>query len=718
MYIIGLHNDIDAGVCLIKDGMILEAVNEERFRRVKLYEGCPDLSLDFVLGRYGLSLNDIDYFAYGWYGKQNDYEDYAKRLTGRIVKAMRRNPDCAGVIEERIEKEFSRDAAIREKYEEWMAGKGIVPERMVFLDHHTCHAWAAFACSPFDDALVFTFDGRGDLKSTTVSLASTRTGIEEKDYLLSFDSIGFLYGQITHYLGFTPHRHEGKVTGLAAYGDPSRTLPFFEKLMSWEDGTITAHIGPYKPFYTQIEPELIRELDRFEKNDIAAGLQAHCEDLTIRYVTTWMERLGGITRNVCLSGGVCGNVKINQRIAEAPGVDNIYVFPHMGDGGLIVGGACYLDHKLTGRKKVAMPTVFLGPSFSGDEIGESLRGFAGYLEAECQDNKVGATIGELRAGRVVGYFDGRMEFGPRALGGRSILYHARDAEVNDWLNKRLGRTEFMPFAPVTPREYASECYLGWEADDPCTPFMTRSFDCTKSFKDVHKAVVHVDGTARPQVVTEELNDDYYRIVKGYCDATGERALINTSFNRHEEPILCTPLDAVCCLLCGMVDVLIVGDYRVRRISSPATDGTEIFLRPAVEGDLETTFSWQNNDLTRRYSHNPETPTRKVHEAWFMDCLARPESNLSIIMNGQRPVGSLRLDKHDRGELNVSIIVDPDYHRRGIATAALAVARRGWPGEVFRAEIHVDNAASRTLFKACGYVEVEKELYVSRPEESA
>ncbi len=177
------------------------------------------------------------------------------------------------------------------------------------------------------------------------------------------------------------------------------------------------------------------------------------------------------------------------------------------------------------------------------------------------------TVNDLVAEKVVGFFQNRMEYGPRALGARSILYHTRDRSVNTWLNDRLRRTEFMPFAPVTPEDYAAECYLNWKPELKCAQLMTITFNCKKEFANRHPAVVHVDGTARPQVVTERLHGDYYLVVKGYCDRTGEQALINTSFNAHEEPIVCSPKDAIESIQQGMVDVLILGNYRVVRSES-------------------------------------------------------------------------------------------------------------------------------------------------------
>ncbi len=564
MYFLSLHNDEDAGVCLMKDGEILDAVSEERFSRTKLHKGFPERSLAYVLARHGLDLSSIDHISYGWHARRlDDYPRHLGKLADRVMQSVVENPESAGIVRRRIANEAEQDGATRQAFETRMAALGVAASRIAFLDHHMSHAWAAFACSPFEDAVVFTFDGRGDQRSSTVAIADSRNGVAIQDYLLTFDSLGYLYGQVTHHLGYKPHRHEGKITGLAARGDSRKTLPLFRELFHWQGDGFQARLGPYEPFFTQINPALAARYSEYSREDLSAGVQAICEEMVSRYVAHWLDKLGGgRPRNVCLAGGVAANVRINQHVAELPGVDNLYVFPHMGDGGIPVGSACHHRFLLTGQSKVEMPAVYLGPEYGEEVIAAALSVHADRLDVQRPADKVASVIQALMDGKVVGYFDGRMEYGPRSLGARSILFHTRDASVNDWLNKRMHRTEFMPFAPVTPVEHAKECYVGWRPDHVAARFMTRTYDCTDSFRKVHKAVVHVDGTARPQIVSEELNGDYWRVVKGYCDRTGERALINTSFNRHEEPIVCAPEDAIDGVLSGMIDVLAIGNRLV------------------------------------------------------------------------------------------------------------------------------------------------------------
>jgi carbamoyltransferase len=560
--IIGLHNSIESGACLIRDGALLEAVSEERFTRIKNFKGAPAESLTYILNKYSIDPQKVERYVYCWYGGDFDRKRYTLKLVDRVLRAMELNPRSADIVRRRAETEF-HDAALTDAFHAWLGDYVKDQDRVLLFDHHQAHAWSAFSCSPFSEAIVFTMDGRGHFKSGSVSVADCEQGVVEKEYLLTFDSLALLYGQITHFLGYQPHRHEGKVTGLAAFGNPEKTLPFFRKLVTWENDAIVTRLGPYVPFNSNFEDEFVAELSKYSREDIAAGVQAHVEDLVVRFVRHWLKRLDRPdVRNLCLAGGLFANVKINQRVAEIEGVDNVFVFPNMGDGGLTVGGACFVNFVLTGRAKVAMPTVYLGPDYSTAAIEVCLNQYAGRLAWARTERRVQCIVEDLVAARVVGLFAGRMEFGPRALGGRSILYHGRDATVNDWLNKRLRRTEFMPFAPVTPEEYAAGCYKGWQPDHVAAHFMTRTYDCTPEFTARHPAVVHIDGTARPQIVNSAMNGNYYEIARAYCERTGERALINTSFNMHEEPIICSPRDAVESLLQDTVDVLYLEDFRV------------------------------------------------------------------------------------------------------------------------------------------------------------
>lgn len=564
MLILGIQNDNDSGICVMRNGEIVEAVSEERFSRVKLQAGIPFLSLKYIQEKYGFALSDFDYIVYSWYSKKNNYGAYAEKLSSRVIDAVANEGEVvAPVIFERIRTEFERDEVVRENFDAWLKENNIPAQKVVYLDHHSTHAWSAYSISPYKDSFVFTSDGRGDLKSTAAFIAAEKEGVTEIDSLLSFDSLGFLYGQITGYLGFTPHRHEGKVTGLAAFGDAEKTLPIFKKVIDWRNDTIQSDLTYFNPFYTNLPKKFTNLLEKQTKEDIAAGLQTHCENLLVKYIRFWISKLNRPEiKTICLAGGIFGNVKINQRIREIKGVEGVFVAPHMGDGGLPLGSVCYQNFLLTGKAKVNFETAYLGPGYSNEEVEAALNAFTGEVVFDKFTDKIQQVTELLKQKKVVGYFEGRMEYGPRALGARSIIHPALDRTSNDWLNKRLNRTEFMPFAPVTPIEYAAESYVGWSKNDVCAHFMTMTYDCTDSFARMHQAVTHVDQTARPQIVQEGVNKDYYKITKAYCDQTGERALMNTSFNAHEEPIVCSPTDAIRSLINGCIDILVLENYQV------------------------------------------------------------------------------------------------------------------------------------------------------------
>jgi len=565
MYILGLHNDEDSGVCLLKNGKIIDIINEERLTRNKLQGGFPNQSLKYVLKKNRLKIRDINYFAYGWHGRKHNYSNYLQKLLHRLLKCNLKKKKIYDLIFERLRVEFRRDEITYKKFLLSIKKYKIPLEKTFFYDHHNSHAWSAFACSPFKKALVFTMDARGDLKSASVSIADQKKGLKELTNNLSFDSLGFLYGQITHYLGFKPHRHEGKVTGLAAYGNPKKTINIFEKLIKWDGKKIISNLGYYRPFFTNLSPELIKDLRKHKKEDIAAGVQNHCENIVVKFVKYWMKKNNNKNlSSICLAGGLFANVKINQKINEIKGVKELFVFPHMGDGGLTIGAACNLYFELTKKSKIKLKNVNYGPEYSDKKIKQQLNKFKkniNFIKCKNIKNKV---VQKLIDKKVVGFFQGRMEFGPRALGSRSILFHTKDKSANDWLNKRLRRTEFMPFAPVTIDKLANKCFVGWKKNDACAPFMTKTFLCKRNFINNNPAVVHVDETARPQVVKKNFNQIYYNVIKKYCEKTGNNSLINTSFNQHEQPIVCTPEDAIKSLLMNNVDYLAIGNYLVTK----------------------------------------------------------------------------------------------------------------------------------------------------------
>jgi carbamoyltransferase len=609
MKVLGLSPlDKDSTVTLIDDGDIVYAAAEERFTRVKLQDGFPWRALADALRATRTQPDEIHTVVYPFFGWQEESRLFEQSLASEreflndadsfesnaLIKAARarvpeRNDPIPGLRHpnERMDKGFvktlaygvlaresvvSRNVAKRgstrlrkeasafhrkwhEELESSLEEFGL-SERLKRVEHHSTHAANAYYTSGFDEALIVSLDGYGSGLAGSVSVG--RGGAIERIHgLLYPHSLGTFYESVTSGLGFQPSRHEGKIVGLAAYGDPAVLKDVLLSRFHQEDGDFRI-VESNNPFFSRL---LATE---FPKIDVAAGYQHVLERVACAYVGHYVRKTG--LRNLVLSGGVVANVKLNQRLKELPGVEKIFVHPDMGDGGCGTGAAL-LEFVGAGTEKLSkrLADVFLGPSFSCDDITDALaRAQLPFTQYTPIEPKIASLIA---AGKVVARFNGRMEYGPRALGNRSILYHAQEPEVNQWLNQRLGRTEFMPFAPATLFEKRRECYRNIDGAEYAAEFMTVTFDCTDSMKRDSPAAVHVDGTARPQLVTATSNPSFYQVLKEYHQLTGIPSVINTSFNMHEEPIVCTPDDAVRAFLQGNLEYLAIGEFLVAHPSA-------------------------------------------------------------------------------------------------------------------------------------------------------
>jgi carbamoyltransferase len=311
-----------------------------------------------------------------------------------------------------------------------------------------------------------------------------------------------------------------------------------------------------------ITPTLERLCSGDEPAHVAAAMQSVTEEVITALCADAVTATG--IPNLALAGGIFANVKLNQRLLDLDVVDDVYVHPNMGDGGLAAGAALQVAADERPADERLLPSfrsdVYLGPEYTDDEVGAVLQS-QGRSFTECDDieDRVGQLLSE---GTVVARHAGRMEYGPRALGNRSLLVQPTDPTVNDWLNARLERTEFMPFAPATLEEHAADFFLGWRPEQVAARFMTITYDTAKSARDQAPATVHVDDTARPQIVRHQDNPSYHRIIDAYRERTGIPSIINTSFNMHEEPIVCTPEDALRALDQGSADVLAINRFLV------------------------------------------------------------------------------------------------------------------------------------------------------------
>jgi len=558
MTILGIANDETASACLIQDGKLVAAASEERFTRVKMDNSWPSHSIKYCLDFVNTTIEEIDYIAYGWSAGFNA-DTHLLEYFDRIVYEAQNNPEGLDIFRERIQTEIEQDRKKRDEFWAFVDEHGL-RDKAVSYDHHESHAYSAYSCSPFDEALVVTCDGRGDFMSFSVGLITPN----KADFLYrgsSTDSLGFFYGRITGLLGYRPHRHDGKVTGLAAHGNPEKLLPKMREMIYVKEGKVYGQSGElFRPFYTNYSDTLKQLIEENTREDVAAAAQVHLEQCITEIVTHYVNQTGA--EYVCLSGGVFANVRANQCVMEIPGVKNIFVQPQMGDGGLSVGAASKLLYD-NGIHKVEMENVYLGPEYSSVEI-ETALNKSEDIVFEKVDDPTFKAIQAIENNEVIGWYNGRMEFGPRALCNRSIIYHCKDTTVNDWLNERMDRTEFMPFAPVTLEEVAPECYKGWKEDHIASRYMTVTYDCYDKMAENCPATVHIDSTARPQVVNESNNPAMYKLLKAYYEKTGGLSLINTSFNRHEEPIVNRPEEAIEALSQGIVDLLVIGSFIARK----------------------------------------------------------------------------------------------------------------------------------------------------------
>lgn len=608
MYILGINPGHDGTACLIDgEGRILAAVAEERISRIKFDFGIPHLAIEECLRLANLSTSDIDLVAIGfksffhpdtpvWNNLMRsknpapfDFDDFRLAFRSRshaVSQILFKNltilfgthdPD-SGKLHSNIE--FT-EMVMREIFRDL----GFDRAKVTTVDHHLAHAASAYYTSGFDNPLIVTCDGAGDGLCGSINVLNNGE-IERLHGASETCSPGLVYSEVTHHLGYKRNRHEGKITGLAAYGDEDRLSGAFEKCMKLSDdgksfiynleSTGGALSRKLKTFSTILKKQRIinshisrvrefmeKELNSVSREDLSAGVQKRLEDCVARYVAA--EFAKGRWKRIALAGGVFANVKLNQRIAEIPGVEEVFIHPNMGDGGISYGAAVLAARKNYSEFKIepkCINDVYFGAGFTNDQIKTSLD--RAKIEAAYYE-EVEPRIAEYIADKkIVGRFDGRMEYGPRALGNRSILADPTETSINDWLNKRLGRTEFMPFAPSVLDRAAPKLYKNYTSGAYTSSFMTITFDVEKEWVERAPAVVHVDDTARPQVVKAEHNGSYYRILEEFEKLTGLPLFVNTSFNMHEEPILCTPEDAFRSLDAGSVDILAIGNFIVKK----------------------------------------------------------------------------------------------------------------------------------------------------------
>ena len=575
MNILGIHGNIfnpqsevfESNVALLTDGQVISAVSEERLSRKKMDGRYPYLAIADVLNTTGISLRDIDAIAIAGRKPADAIVEYAKStLTTFLDTGVLITNPAKSIRHLKGLFRFFTSPEKNQATAKVPGAEGFGPKPF-FIDHHLCHAAGAYYASPFDDALVITLDGGGDgLDGTAYKAEGAKlTRIFSVPH---FQSPGTMYSAITHDMGFIRHRHEGKITGLAALGKPLQEKMGLDNLMKYSSSRhrfISPSVARHARNLNSVSSYFGPLFKNHSRADLAATVQHIFEEVILEFVTDAYRsatRAGFTTRNICLSGGCFANVRLNQKIAELDFFDNLYVFPAMGDGGLAAGAAIqhYYNSGRRERNASKLKHVYIGSDFSEAQMEAALKKANLSYSRPAEPEKEVARL--LAEGKVIGRFNGAMEYGPRALGNRSILGAPFDPSINDWLNKKLHRTEFMPFAPSMTEKGAHAFLRGYRDDHVAAEFMTVTYDILPGMAEKIPAVVHVDNTARPQVVRKDINPSYHRIIEAFGEITGVAVVLNTSFNIHEEPIVYTPEDAIRGFLDAKLDFLSMGPFLV------------------------------------------------------------------------------------------------------------------------------------------------------------
>ena len=574
MYTLGLnafHGDSSA--CIFKDTELIAASEEERFRRIKHWAGLPTEAIRFCLQEAGISLTDVDHIAISRDPNANAY----KKIKHVLTKGFR-----FGALIDRIRNRGKVKSVLQQLAEAFGVEEHAIKATFHHVEHHRSHLASAFFVSPFEEAALLSIDGFGDFTSTMTGVGRGNS-IEVLDEVNYPHSIGVFYTAFTQWLGFPHYGDEYKVMGLAPYGKPVyadqvrqviRVKPdglfdlderYFRHVkegvaMTWESGI--PEIGPlFSPYFIeQFGPARESKEPLTQKHwDMATSVQFVCEEVIFHLLNHLHQKTGLDT--VCIAGGVAQNSVANGKILRQTPFREVYIPPAGHDAGTATGAALYVLHQILQLPRTKeKQTAYTGSQFSDAEI-ESCLNSRNIIYKKLTDSALYETVSTaLIDGKVIGWFQGRAEFGPRALGNRSILADPRRNDAKDLLNAKIKRREsFRPFAPSILQEFVSEYF---EVVDE-VPYMEKVFPIRPEKHAVIPAVTHVDGSGRLQTVTATTNLRYYNLIKAFYEKSGVPILLNTSFNENE-PIVNTPEQALECYLRTSMDVLVLGNCVISR----------------------------------------------------------------------------------------------------------------------------------------------------------
>ncbi len=568
----------DSSACLVINGTLISAVEEERFRRIKHWAGFPSKSIEYCLESASIDLSDVDILAINQDSKANIWK--------KIGFTLAKRPNLKMLLD-RAKNKRER-ASVETQLEELFPGQKF-SGKVVFIEHHEAHLSSAFHVSPFNEAVVVSVDGFGDFASGAWGVGKgTEIDVEGRVYFPH--SLGIFYQALTQHIGFPHYGDEYKVMGLAPYGKPTYMEEMRQIVLLENDGSYELNLDYFRHHKEKVDyewengsptvgelfsPKLAELLGSARKKeekltqhhfDIAHSVQKMYEVAFFHLLNT-LHKSHNVD-NLALSGGCAMNSVANGKVYRNTPFKSVYIQSAAGDAGGAIGAAYSAWHKAypSANRDFVMDHAYYGPEFSNDEIKVHIDKNSARIETEgctveyIENDICQRTAKYIAEGNVIGWFQGRMEWGPRALGNRSILCDPRRADMKDILNLKIKRREsFRPFAPSILREEVSE----WFEEEDDVPFMMQVFQIKEEKRTELPAVTHVDGSGRLQTVFEDSNPRYYGLIKAFDDLTGVPILLNTSFNENE-PVVCKPSEALDCFLRTKMDVLMIGNYMLIR----------------------------------------------------------------------------------------------------------------------------------------------------------
>lgn len=563
----------DSSACLLKDGEIVAAAAEERFTRKKHDVDFPINAVKYCLSSQGITIKDVDYISF--------YEKPFLKFERVLYQHLQMFPNSRKTFLSSMPSWFKE----RLRFIKLIRKKLKFKKDILFIEHHIAHAAGSFLASPFKEAAVLSVDGVGEWTTTAYGYAKGKE-IKLLKEIKFPSSLGLLYSTITAYLGFTVNNSEYKVMGLSPYGDMNKeTNPYYKKLKEVidvkEDGSYRLNMKyfvyhhkdrmPSKKLCKLLEGKIRKKDEELTKRhkDIAAAVQLITEEVLTKILNHVYKEIK--IPNLVFAGGVGLNSVYNGKILRNTGFKRVWSQPDPGDGGTCIGAALYTYYTLLDKKgKYEMKNAFLGPEFSSEEIKEFLdKNEIKYSEFKNKKELVKQIARLIYKDNVIGWFQGRMEWGPRALGSRSILSNAMNPKMKEILNLKVKhREKFRPFAPVVCEDDALK-YFDCDVPVPLpADFMLMVYPIRKKWHKKIPSVTHVDGSGRLQTIRREQNPLYYDLIKEFGGISGIPILINTSFNIRGEPIVCTPYDAYKCMMGTGIDYLVADKFLIKRDENP------------------------------------------------------------------------------------------------------------------------------------------------------